>query len=246
MTEIDPYAGTNALGRGFAMAQNIDQSGARRRAGSAMAAGDRAGARNALGGAGMLDEVAAMDTADRQARREETEAEQATREQMRQFLLRGTTALRQAPEAQRGQIYQMLRPTLEQIYPPDVLQQIDRAHLTDDSLDALLSSLGGERPQARYIQGARGALDRIDPYTDELTNIRQPGRDDPPTGYRWKEDGTLELIPGYVQGVDAVSDARRAPPRARSGGASSGGAGRPAAAPTGGRSLPPGFTIRRR
>lgn len=170
MTEIDPYAGTNALGRGFAMAQNADQSGARRRAGSAMAAGDRAGARNALGGAGMLDEVAAMD--DRQAQTEERQRarQTAAQEQARQYLLRGTTALRQAPEARRGEIYQMLRPTLVEMYrdQPGLIEQIDRAPLTNDSLDSLMAALGQEQQAA-------------------------------PSGYRWGEGGNLNYIPGGPQ-----------------------------------------------
>lgn len=234
MTEIDPYAGTNALGRGFSLAQGIDQSSAQRRAGRAMAAGDNPGARNALAGAGMLDEVAAMDDRQIQADDRQRSREREDREQARQFLLRGATALRRAPEAQRGEIYQMLRPTLVAMYPKDVLQQIDRAPLTDDSLDSLLASLGGERPQARYIQGARGALDRIDPYTDKLTNIRQPGRDDPPAGYQWKADGGLEVIqggPADPRVAGRLATSRRAPsrPRASAGAASvpSAPAGRP-------------------
>lgn len=238
MTEIDPYAGTNALGRGFNLAQGIDQSAARRRAGRAMAAGDNPGARNALAGAGMLDEVAAMDDRQVQAedRRRERETEQ--REQMRQFLLRGATALRTAPEAQRGEIYQMLRPTLEQIYPPEVMQQIDRAPLTDDSLDSLLSSLGGETQRFNTSR----AVVEVGPGGAVRTLYEVP-RDPLDDEYRRAQIAATQALVPQRQAAATASNARAV--RARSGGGT--GASRPGAPSRSGTSqLPPGFTVRRR
>lgn len=240
MTEIDPYAGTNALGRGFNLAQGMDQSRARRQAGTALAGGDRAGARNALGGAGMLAEVEALDANDRRARQEQTQAEQQAREQMQQFLLRGATALRRAPEAQRGEVYQMLRPTLAQIYPADVMQQIDRAPLTDESLDSLLASLGAETQRFNTSR----AVVEVGPGGNVRTLYETP-RDPLDEEYRQAQiDATRALVP-QRQAATAASNARAA--RSRVGGGSSGGSARPAApaARSGVGQLPPGFTVRR-
>lgn len=250
--QIDPYATTNALGRGFDMARGMAENRAQRRAGNALASGDRQGAMNALGGAGMLGEVEALAQNDRQAQQAERQASAARQDEMRQFLLRAGTALRTAPMERRQDVYRMLRPTLEQIYDPEVISQLDRTDLSDANLDSLLSALGGETQRFN----TSGAVIEVGPGGGVRTLYETERHDDAPNGYRWTEDGSLEPIPGGPadpRQVGSIASSRRAPPRSSGGGGSrssggSSGASRPAApAPRSGTgALPPGFTVRRR
>lgn len=221
-----------------------------RMAGTQYATGDATGARNALLSNGMIDEGLQLGRYDQQASRQATLDEQANRDRHFATLVAGAQGLRRLPTEQRWQAYQSrVLPILQQDgVDQSVIAMITPDSLNDMDLDSLITAAGGEVEQPRYLQGQRGALDRIDPYTGDLTNIRQPERENAPSGFRWRADGSgVEPIPGYVEGRATVAASTRAPRRGRSGGGSPSRSSRPSssgAAPTGVTSLPPGFRVR--
>ena len=242
MAEVNPLATLQGFEWGAnLMSDRLDRD-ARQRAGLALSQGDYGAAGQALGGRGMLGEQVELMGAQR-------DQETAEQEQVIAFLGNAGRSLRAAPYEARPQIYQSIRPTLQQIYPPDVLAQLDRTDLTDQNLDALLRSLGEYGETQRF--NTREGVVEVDPYggSRNLYEIEQapPAA---PAGFRWTQDGNLEPIPGGPADPAIIarrSAAGRAPPRPRSsgGGRSGGGQGAPPPPPTRG-GLPPGFTVRRR
>lgn len=225
MSNIDPYATTNALARGYQFAGQMQEDKARRTAGNALAQDDLQGAVSALGEVGAVEDVARLQ--DGQTRRDAAEQtrEAEQQEQIRDFMLRGTTALRAAAPDARDQVYQQLRPTLAQIYPPEVMAQMDASPKDDATLDSLIAALGGES----QTFNTRDGIVRVGPAGTPQV-VYQPEPQDPaaPAGYRWTTDNNLEVIPGGPADPRVVrqrSAAGRAPPRARSGGG--GGGSRP-------------------
>lgn len=210
--------------RRIAAYDDMTQRRTARAAGNALQSGDYGAASNALFQGGDLQGGMTVQNAGRTR-------QTADREQQRTALLAVVTGLRQVPAEQRSAALAQIAPRLS-VYgvTPDQLATITPQDLSDPSLDSLISTMGGEVQRPRIMQGYRGSLDSVDPYSGAISQVRGPQQQDAPTGYRWKPDGTLEIIPGYVQGQDAVADARRAPPRARSSGGGS--APRPAAAPS--------------
>lgn len=212
-----------------------------RMAGTQYATGDATGARNALLSNGMIDEGLQLGRYDQQAARQSTLDEQAKRDRHFATLVAGAQGLRRLPAEQRWQAYQSrVLPILQQDgVDQSVISMITPDSLNDMDLDSLITAAGGEVEQPRYLQGQRGALDRIDPYTGDLINVRQAAREDAPNGYRWTADGALEPIqggPADPRTAGALAASRRAPKAGRSGGRSSSGSARsssPAAAPAG-------------
>lgn len=238
--QVDPYATTNALGRGFDMAQGMAQSRASRQAGSALASGDRQGAMNALGGAGMLGEVEALAQNDRRAEQMQREQQSSEMDDARQFLLRAGTALRTAPVERRAEVYQMLRPTLAQIYPPDVLTRLDQTDLSDQNLDSLLSALGGETQRFNTSQ----AVVEIGPGGSVRELYSTPEN---PLDRQYREAQIAAQVALAEQRKAAMARGARPPGPSGSSGRSSGGSRPSTPAPRSGTgTLPPGFTIRRR
>jgi hypothetical protein len=241
--QIDPYAATNALSDGFNQQQAMAQSRARRVAGNALAGGNTAGAMSALGGAGDLQGQRVLQsdmTAEADAMREREGAERT--EKLR-FILQGAEGLLQAPPDQRREIYTTtLRPVLQQMgYPDDVLSRLDASEMSDAQLRSLVTAVGGEvRSVAANDRMSGGNVIRPDPYTGEYGTVYEAPVAPPslPTGYRQKADGSgMEIDPDYLAGQQALSGARRAPPRPRAGNSGVGGSARPgssgAAAPAG-------------
>ena len=199
-------------------------------AGTALSSGNATGARNALYGAGMLDQGMALDQSMRQQ-------DTAMRERQAAAFIAGAQGLRRLPAEQRWQAYeQRVMPYLRQMgVGDDVMRQITPDVLDDGSLDSVIMMAGGEVEQPRYIQGERGSLDRLDPYTDTITSIRAPRAEVPtaPSGYRWNSQGALEAIPGGPadpRTAGALASSRRAPKSSGGGGrGSSSSSARPAA-----------------
>lgn len=176
MSNIDPYATTNALARGYQFAGQMQEDKARRTAGNALATGDTQGAIGALGEVGALGDISTLQSAQasREASKRTLNTEQ--QEQVREFMLRGARAIRAAPAEAREQTYQQLRPTLAQMYPPDVLAQMDSGKKDDATLDSLIAALGGEARNAPsgYRYKPDGTLEAI------------PGGPEAPENQRWQ------------------------------------------------------------
>lgn len=114
----------------------------------------------------MLDEQVALMGAQR-------EQEQGQQDQVVEFLGNATRSLLAAPEASRGQIYQAIRPTLEQIYPPDVLARLDQTPLSDGNLRALAQALGADigPSQTDPYEGAPSGFRWVFGPTGERTGL---------------------------------------------------------------------------
>src|SRR3972149_1207045 len=97
MSNIDPYATTNALARGYQFAGQMQEDKARRAAGNALAGGDYGGAMSALGGVGAVEDVAALQVGQQRQGQAEQERAAEEQEQIRDFMLRGSAAGRSAP-----------------------------------------------------------------------------------------------------------------------------------------------------
>lgn len=211
-----------------------------REAGQAYAGGNATDARNALLNGGMINEALQLGRYDQQAQRQATVDQQAQRDRHFATLVAGAQGLRRLPAEQRWQAYQTrVLPILQQDgVEQSVIGMITPDSLNDTDLDSLITAAGGEVAQPRYLQGQRGALDVIDPYTGQVSNVRPAAREDAPNGYRWSANGALEAIPGGPadpRTAGALASSKRAPKSGRSGGGSSG-AARPspaAAAPAG-------------
>lgn len=86
-------------------------------------------------------------------------------------------------------------------------------------------------PKVQAVPLGGGGFATWEQGSDKLNVLREP-TERAPTGYRYGEDGNLQIDPGYVSGQRQVAGARRAPPRASGGGSPSGGA------PSGGGAKP--------
>lgn len=221
-------AAVNVGDRRRAEAEDLRQRNALLQAGQAYAGGDFAGAQSALAMSGNLEGAMAMqDRMDRGRREGQAEAE-AQQTRQRETLIRGARALRYLPADQRWSAYQtrILPELRRQGFSPELLAEITAQTMDDRSLDSVISSQGGEVAQPRYLQGQRGALDAVDPYTGAISPIREPQRQEPPSGYRWGANGGLEFIPGGPADPKVaapLATARRAPPRPGAAGGGSGG-----------------------
>lgn len=256
--QVDPYAATNALARGFDQMEGMAMSRARRQAGNALSAGNEAAAMSALGAAGDLAGQQAIGAGMDRRAAAEMQREQQEREARLDFLRQGAESLMRVPPDQRGEVYRgTLRPVLQQMgYPDEILSRLDTAQMGDNELRSLIVAAGGEiaSPTAGDRQ-AGGRIVRPDPYTGQYTEVyAAPERENAPAGYRVTADGNLEFIPGGPADprvISGAAGARRAPPRPRGSGSGVNGSARPGsqgqAAPAAPRAgLPSGFTVRRR
>lgn len=205
------------------------------RAGRAYSGGDPQGAANALAEGGMVAEAASLEGAT--ARRDATQAE-AEREAMASradFLLRGVQMLRQIPYERRREAFGQLAPALQQMLPPEVVQQLSAADMTDQALNAFATSLGAEAERLQLFNTRQGVVG-VNPRTGDA-NMLFEAPDDPtaPPGYRWTDDNNLEAIPGGPADprvVGARAAAGRAPRGGGGGQRQPSGQGQPAPART--------------
>lgn len=195
-----------------------------RAAGNALQSGDYAGASNALYQGGNIQGGMAVQNAGRAS-------QTADREQQQSAIVAAVTGLLHVPEAERGAMLQSrIAPLFQQLGMGDYIGQITPQDLTDQSLRGLMASMGGEVPQSATFNTRDGVVER-DPFSGEYDMGYAVSAPEPPipTGYRRTEAGALEIDPGYLAGQQALSGARRAPPRPRSSGG--GGSAPRAAAP---------------
>jgi len=161
------------------------QTAATRRAGNALASGDTGGAANALYGAGMLNEGAAVQDRQRTMQRQDMQDQRATvqdqrqtqlfdaqtKERLRGDVLREAKALRMAPEEMRAPMYeQRAAPILREIGVPDdqIRQVLLDGKLTNEELDMFITQMGGEQggQERGVVVGPGGRL--YNPVTGEL------------------------------------------------------------------------------
>jgi len=236
MTPVNPLA---AFSDSYQLLEGLAQDRAKRQAGNALAQGDYGAASGALLGRGMLDAGMGVqryqrDEQDRMAtqQRQLSEQQRAAAGERVQFLMRAAQTLRGIPAEQRGQMLQsQVLPAMQNLpgFDPDMLAQIAQSDLSDQSLDTFSQALGAEAEKYQLFQTRGGDIVRVPVGGGEggLAYDAPDQPDEPPPGYRWRPDGTLEAIPGgpadpRVAGARAA--ATRAP--ARPSGA------RPAAAPS--------------
>jgi hypothetical protein len=227
MAQIDPYATTSALSEGYNFMQGIAQDRARRQAGNALASGDVNQAMSALGGAGDLQSVQALQSGQRKQAAEDRAAEEEDRKQRLAFVGQAARAIMQAPPDQRDAVWQQVRPVFQQMgFPDDLLLQLDQAPKTDENLRSVVVAAGGEveSPFANDVT-VGGARLRPNRYTGEYTPAYEAPfdpREGAGPGYMWADETRTRqtYIPGGPADPGVVSTraaAGRAPPRARSG-----------------------------
>lgn len=248
---VNPQGATNALTSGYNFMQGISQDRARRDAGNALASGDVNAAMSALGGAGDLQSVQALQQGQQQQAQSQTEAEQEERTRRLEFVGQAADAIYRAPPAERDAVWAQIRPVFQQMgYPDDLLMQMDRAPKTDANLQAVITAAGGEIAAPQTFNTSQGIVRETRPGTFE--NVFPVEREQTaPAGYRFTPDGNMEYIRGGPADPNVVGTraaAGRAPPRGGGGSRGGGGGGsRPAgpAVSAGSGSLPAGFSVRR-
>jgi len=162
---VDPQGTTNALATGFNFMQGIAQDRARREAGNALASGNVNSAINALGGAGDLQSVRALQADERTQSEAQREREQEERTQKLTFIGRAAESMRRVPADQRDQAWQQLRPVFADMgYPPELLAQMDSTPKTDENLNSVIVAAGREVESPAYQNAGNGYFMRSDPY----------------------------------------------------------------------------------
>lgn len=222
----------DAMGQSYNALQTSFQDGARTRAGRAYGEGDREGAISALGQGGLVSEASALDDTFMRRDYAMQDQQRADQAQRAEFMLNATTTLRRIPAANRAQAYQQLRPVLESFIPPEVLEQMDAADMSDATLDAFAGALGQEAERLQLFQLPNGGdIIGVSQSTgEERSRVRGPGPDPLDVEYRQAQiDAMRAQVP-----LRQAQAARAARPAASGGGSrSSGGGSAPAARPAG-------------
>lgn len=206
----------------------VGQRNALRTAGVAYAGGDNALASDTLATNGLLSQAMQLDQQGRTNATADIAAGRIDEDRQRATVLAGAQGLlRLPPEQWLPTFTSTVAPRLLEVgIGQPMIDQILADGISQQELESIVATLGGDVEEPKYLQGARGALDVIDPYSGSLTNVRQAERESAPSGFRWRADGTgVEPIPGYIEGRGEVAGATRAPPRGRSGGGRSRGGG---------------------
>lgn len=150
--------GMDAFDRGYDRMQTMRQDRARTQAGRALASGDRAGAMQRFGEAGMTDDVRQVQEdqrlADHDQRRRATEDAAARLD----FMERAATLIGQIPDdgtqTQRRAALEKLMPTFQQFVPdPAALESMRSTDLSDSSLRAFI---GEVKKYQQIISNERG------------------------------------------------------------------------------------------
>lgn len=228
----------DAMGQSFNALQGAWDQRTRDQAGLAYAGGDARGATNALARGGMVQEAADLEYRGQQREGLISEQERAAAAERTTALMRGLQALQGVPYEQRGQVWQQIAPSLAGLMPPEIIQQLGSADMSDQNLAAFGTAIGQEAERLQLFQTRGGDIVGVSQRTGaERSRIAAPPEpfdpvDGAPQGFRWADEqrSRLEPIPGYIEGRSQISAAGRAPPRPRS----SGGGSRP----SGGSSAP--------
>jgi hypothetical protein len=185
---------------------------ARRRAGAALATGDRAGAARALGADGEVnavrtlqsDQAADENTAYEHARKDRDDAT-AANEHSAKALLEALDHVRRVPLEQRERA--MHHPIWRGLgVTEQMLANMKPEDLTDEAIAQFRDRV------LQIVNRGGGGYDVVDKDTGDLVRGVEPTRQKPPAGQRYNpETGELEVDPLAV----AFRVQTRAPPRAR-------------------------------
>ena len=211
-----------SMNEAFGTLQGFDEQRTRNRAGRMYAKGDPRAASNALAQGGMIEDAAVLDTNIQRREQMMSEEQREAAAARTDFMLRGVEMLRQIPAEERPRAMQQMAPTLSQLFPPEVVQQLMQGDMSDRGLEAFRAALGGEAERLQLFNTRQGVVG-VNPRSGDA-NMLFEAPDDPtaPPGYRWTEDNNLEAIPGGPADpgvVGRVAASRRAP---RQGGGSGG------------------------
>lgn len=215
----------NALNQMYGTLQAVGDDRTRTQAGRAYAGGDARGAANALASGGLAQEAADLEYRGQQREGLISDQEREAAADRTTALMQGVAALQGVPYEQRGQVWQQIAPMLDGLMPPEIIQQLGSADMSDQNLAAFGAAIGQEAERLQLFQTRAGDIVGVNQRTGDNRVVYDGPEPDPtaPAGYRWTADGALEAIPGgpadpRVAGGLAAS--RRAPPRARSSGGS--------------------------
>jgi hypothetical protein len=128
-------------------------------------------------------------------------------------LLEASSLLSKLPEQERWQVFST-HPLFQAIIPEEMRAQIQPEHLSDQGLQMFAQEV-----KAQLVKFGNGGVAEYRPG-QPLNVLREPTQK-APAGFRYTDEGDLEVDPGYVRGRAAISGATRAPPRAGSGGGGS-------------------------
>jgi hypothetical protein len=203
--------------------QSMFDQFARQRAGNALAQGDYQGGANALLRAGQIGPGLQVQRAGEQ--QDEGGIQEAA--EKLEFMGKAAGMLRRLPLEARAAAREQLMGTFQAMnLPPEVLQQIAQAELSDQNLDLFGGNV--EQAKAQIRQSGRYTY-ALDPASGkELWRHEAPmdaaNSERLPTGYEMTPDGP-RIADWYVQGEQRKSGARRAPARSGGGGRGGGGGG---------------------
>lgn len=217
-----------------------------KRAGRAMAQGDRAAAADELYGAGMIDAGRTLEqegrqvaSDDRRARLEDQKLAREQQEQSATFLKQAATVLRQIPTEARAEAYvSKVAPALKAMgIPDDIIAQAGQ-HLDDMSLQTFIGEVDN---QVKLFNTSSGVV-AVNPAALQQ-NINDPSatrvvyQDPLYKPYREAQIEATQARAGASQASAAASRARAAK--------TSGGGGKRGAPSAGSPGLPAGFVLDR-
>jgi len=194
---------------------------AARRAGAALAAGDRQGAMQAMGAEGELDAVRQM------------QLDQAREDQQAYLNKRQTGLDADKKRADLGAALQEAFQHVATLKTPQERREAMKhpvwqiAGIKPEMVDALPDSDFSDAGVAQFREALKytfhnlggGGIARSD-NRGNFETMREPTEKAPP-GFEFGPDGSLHPIPGYVAGRAQIAGATRAPPRPRAGGGGS-------------------------
>lgn len=212
----------DAMGQSFNALQGAWDQRTHNQAGRAYAAGDQAGAANALAQGGLPQEAADLEYRGQQRQAAISEQDRRGAEQRATALMHGVQALQRVPYEQRNQAFEQMAPMLG--LPPETIQQLRAADKSDGALQAFGTALGAEAERLQLFQLPNGGdIVGVSQATgQERSRIAGPGPDPLEREYRQAQiDATRAQVP--LRQAQTARAAR--PPAARGGshGASHGG-----------------------
>jgi hypothetical protein len=212
--------GMDAFDKSYDRTQTMRQDRARTQAGQSLASGDRQGAAQAFGQAGMTDDVRQMQ-ADRQAvdntsysrQRDQHADDLATQQHRAEALKSAATGLKGVQPGHRAQILQQIAgsPLFQQAgIDPGMFQGLTEDQLTDEALDAFTGTIDEHLQGVNLGGGGYGSYDK---RSGKLDVLREPDK------LQVIPNGGLAIGPNGEQIRNPKTFAPQRPRAASSGGA---------------------------
>lgn len=200
----------------------------RNQAGRAYASGDARGAVNALAEGGQTQEAADLEYRGSQREALLSEQDRAAATERTTALMRGLQALQGVPYEQRQQVWSQIAPALQGIMPPEIIQQLGAADMSDQNLAAFGTAIGQEAERLQLFQQRDGGdIIGVSQRTgQERSRIAGPGPDPLDAEYKRAQ---IDAMRAQVPLRQAQAERAARPPAARGGGRSGGAAPRTAA-----------------